>query len=220
MTIYQALHLAESGRKIYFTNLKIEGRFDNEKAMDSWKSSRLFDTDKDDEGLIFSVGTEYENIIILDTDGNVFVKDRFTPTPQEKEECAKYHVCDFWNLDDNQEIPFVRRRKPKDLVGKIADRIDEYIVKNDLPLNDPDEDENGQCVSSFMLADALVDDEVLAARAAKLTRGQLRTLCGMFMERTVWIDEEADFSYGEVFFLDLVRTPDGIRVEIWDGYPE
>ena len=220
MTIYQALHLTGSDRKIYFTNLKIDGRFNNEKAMAHWNSSRLFDSDKDDEGLIFSVGTQYENIVILDADGTVFVKDRFTPTPQEKEECAKYYVCNFWFLEDNQDIPFVRRRKPKDLLEKIADRIDEYIVKNNLCLNDPDEDEDGQCVSSFMLTDALADDEVLAVRAAKLTRGQLRTLCGMFMERTVWIDEEAEFSYGEVFMLDMVRTPDGICVEIWDGFPK
>lgn len=220
MTIYQALHIIGTDRKVYFTNLKIEGRFDNEKAIDSWKSSRLFDRDCDDDGLIFSTGTKYDNIVILDADGSVFVKDRFTPTPQEREECAKYHICDFWCLDDNQDIPFVRRRKPKDLLEKIADKIDEHIVKNGLCLNDFDEDENGRCVSSFMLADALSGDEVLTARAAKLTRGKLRTLSGMFYERTIWIDEEADRYYGEVFMLDLVRTPEGIRADIWDGWPK
>ena len=220
MTIYQALHIIGTDRKVYFTNLKIDGRFDNEKAIHSWKSSRLFNRDYDDDGLIFSIGTTYDNIVVLDADGTVFAKDRFTPTPQEREECAKYHICDFWYLDDNQEIPFVRRRKPKDLLGKIADKIDEYIVKNGLRLNDPDEDEEGQCVSSFMLADALSDDEVLAARAAKLTRGELRKLSGMFIERTVWIDEEAGLDYGEVFLLDLVRTPEGILADIWDGWPK
>ena len=159
------------------------------------------------------------NIIIVDEDGSILVKEAFTPTPQEKEECARYHRCDFYSLTDNQEIPFVRRRKPKDTLEKIADKIDEYIVRHNLRLDDPDEDEYGQCVSSFMLADALADDEVLAARAAKLTGGKLRTLAGMFFNRTIWIDEEADESIGEVCFIDLARTPEGIRVDIWDGYP-
>ena len=219
MIIYQALRILSSGRKVCFTNRKVDGKFDLEKALNKYYCTRLFDPDREDNGWIFSCGVTYANIIIVDEGGNILVKEAFTPTPQEKEECARYHRCDFYSLTDNQEIPFVRRRKPKDILEKIADKIDEYIVKHDLRLDDPDEDEYGQCVSSFMLADALADDEVLAARAAKLTRGKLRTLAGMFLGRTIWIDEEADEYFGEVCFIDPVRTPAGIRIDIWDGYP-
>ena len=219
MTIYQALRILSSGRKVCFTNRKVDGKFDLEKSQKSFNCTGFFDPAKEDVGWIFSYGVKFANIIIVDEDGNILVKEAFTPTPQEKEECARYHRCDFYSLTDNQEIPFVRRRKPKDTLEKIADKIDEYIVRHNLRLDDPDEDEYGQCVSSFMLADALADDEVLAARAAKLTGGKLRTLAGMFFNRTIWIDEEADEGIGEVCFIDLARTPEGIRVDIWDGYP-
>lgn len=219
MTIYQALRILSSGRKVCFTDHKVDGKFDLEKALNKYHCTRLFDPEREDTGRIFSYGVTCANIIIVDEDGSILVKEAFTPTLQEKEECARYHRCDFYSLTDNQEIPFVRRRKPKDTLEKIADKIDEYIVRHNLRLDDPDEDEYGQCVSSFMLADALADDEVLAARAAKLTGGKLRTLAGMFFNRTIWIDEEADEGIGEVCFIDLARTPEGIRVDIWDGYP-
>jgi hypothetical protein len=220
MTIYHALRLLNSDRKLYFTDLKVDGRFDNERAMNSERSSTVIDPSGMDEGFVFNTGLFYKNIVILDKDGSVVAKDAFTPSPKEREECARYHVCSFWDFGDNGDIPFVRRRKPKDFLGKIADRIDEYIVRNSLRLNDPDEDEDGQCVSSFMLADALKDDPVLSARAEKMTRRELRKLTGMFLERTIWIDEEANEEYGEVFILDPVRTEEGVRIDIWDGWPK
>lgn len=220
MTIYQALRILSNGKKLYFTNLKIDGHFDNERAKESYRSSIVYDPSHDDDGLIFSNGVRYKNIVLLNEDGSVFLKEAFTPTPKEREECAKYHVCNFYGLDDNQELPFVRRRKAKGLLERIADKMDEYIVKNNLRLSDPDEDEDGQCVSSFLLADALAGDEELSAKAEKLPRGKLRNLAGMFMERTIWIDEEADADFGEVFMIDFEKTEEGIRIDIWDGWPK
>jgi hypothetical protein len=223
MTIYQALQILEYGRSVYFTNLKIDGRFDNERAMASERSSPVFSyhTVSFDEGAVFVSGLEYRHIVIFDEkSGNVLVKEAFTPTQQEREECARYHVCDFWNLEDNQDIPFVRRNKPKWLLAQIADKIDEYIVKNNLPLNDPDEDEDGTCVSSFWLSEALADDPELAAKAYKLRGKKLRELAGLFQERTIYIDPEAEISYGEVFFIDFGLSRDDIQIQIWDGYPK
>ena len=128
-------------------------------------------------------------------------------------------MCDFWNLEDNQDIPFVRRNKPKWLIAQIADKMDEYIVKNELALSDPDE-EYGTCVSSFWLSDALADDPELAAKACKLKGKKLRELASLFIERTVFIDPEAEISYGEVFFIDFALSRDDIQVQIWDGYPK
>ena len=223
MTIYQALQILEQGTSVYFTNLKIDGRFDNEQAMASARSSQVFYYDPltSDEGFIFNVGLGYRSIVIYDEEnGNVIVKEEFTPTQQEREECARYHVCDFWNLEDNKDIPFVRRNKPRWLIAQIADKMDEYIVKNKLPLNNPDEDEDGTCVSSFWLSEALADDPELAAKACKLRGKRLRELAGLFMERTVYIDPEADISYGEVFFIDYALSRDDIQIQIWDGYPK
>ena len=222
MTIFQALQILGCGRSVYFTDLKIDGRFDNERAMASARSSQSFyyDPFTSNDGLIFNVGSRYRNIVIFDEEsGDVIAKEEFTPTLQEREECARYHVCDFWNLEDNQDIPFVRRNKPKTLVAKIADKMDEYIVKNKLTLNDPDE-EYGTCVSTFWLSEALADDPELAAKACKLRGKKLRELAGLFVERTVWIDPEAEIDYGEVFFIDFSTTRDDVRVEIWDGYPK
>lgn len=220
MTIYQALRILSPGMKLYFTDLKISDRFDHERAQASNRSSFVYDPFSDDHGLIFSNGLHYKNIILLKEDGSVFVKEEFTPTQNEREECAKYYVCDFYLLDDDHEFPFVRRHKAKGLLERLADKMDEYIVNNKLGLSDPDEDEDGQCVSSFMLADALEGDDDLSAKAAKLTRGKMRRLAAMFMERTVWIDEEADVAYGEVFMIDLEKTGEGIRIDIWDGWPK
>ena len=226
MTIYQALRILDNpsaeGRKLFFTNLKVEGRFDSGRALNNARSSLLFDPDNHDEGFIFSTGTKfgYKNIVIVDEEGNVVAKDAFTPTPDELEECARYHQCSFYGLKDNREIPFVRRRKTKDLLEMVADKVDGYIVKKKLRLSDPDEDEDGRCISSFMLADALADDEALQARAAGLTKKQLVELASRFYERTVWIDEEAGEDYGEVFMLNLVKTKEGVRAEIWDGWPK
>ena len=220
MTIYQALRILAPEMKLYFTDFKIGDRFDNERAQASNRSSQVYDPFSDDHGKIFSDGLHYKNIILLKEDGSVFVKEEFTPTQKEREECAKYYVCDFYLLDDDYEFPFVRRHKAKGLLVRIADKMDEYIVKNKLVLSDPDEDEDGQCVSSFMLADALEGDEGLAAKAAKLSKRKMLSLAAMFMERTIWIDEEADIAYGEVFMIDLEKTGEGIRVDIWDGWPK
>ena len=170
MTIYQALRILSSGRKVCFTNHKVDGKFDLEKALNKYHCTRLFDPEREDTGRIFSYGVTCANIIIVDEDGSILVKEAFTPTPQEKEECARYHRCDFYSLTDNQEIPFVRRRKPKDTLEKIADKIDEYIVRHNLRLDDPDEDEYGQCVSSFMLADALADIILISTGPSGSTR--------------------------------------------------
>ena len=225
MTIYQALSIldnhADEERKLFFTNCRIDGRFDCERVRNSYRSSRCFDPCTDDDGLIFSTATKYDykNIVIVDEEGNVVAKDAFTPTPEEREECARYYQCDFYGLKDNKDIPFVRRRKTKDLLEMIADKIDEYIVRKKLRVCDPDEDVYGQCISTFMLADALADDPVLQARAAKLTKNKLIDLAAKFMERTIWIDEEAGVDYADVFMLNLYKTKEGIRAEIWDGYP-
>ena len=220
MTIYQALRILSPGMKLYFTDFKIGDRFDNGRAQASDRSSHVYDPFSDDHGLIFSTGLRYKNIILLKEDGSVFVKEEFTPTQKEREECAKYYVCDFEFLDDDYEFPFIRRHKAKGLLERIADKMDEYIVKNQLDLFDPDEDENGQCVSSFMLADALEGDEELAAKALTLSKGKMRSLAAMFMERIIWIDQEADIAYGEVFMIDLEKTASGIRIDIWDGWPK
>ena len=222
MTIYQALQILRPGTSVYFTNLKIDGRFDNERAMASSRSSQVFyyDPDTSDDGLIFNVGLRYRSIVIFDEEsGNVKVKEEFTPTQQEREECARYHKCNFWSLKDNRDIPFVRRNKPRWLIAQIADKMDEYIVKNELALSDPDE-EYGTCVSSFWLSDALADEPELAAKACKLRGKKLLELAGLFLERTIYIDPEAEISYGEVFFIDFALSRDDIQVQIWDGYPK
>ena len=89
MTIYQALQILEQGTSVYFTNLIIDGRFDNEQAMASARSSRVFYYGPltSDEGFIFNVGLGYRSIVIYDEEnGNVIVKEEFTPTQQEREE--------------------------------------------------------------------------------------------------------------------------------------
>lgn len=89
MTIYQALQILEQGTSVYFTNLKIDGRFDNKQAMASARSSQVFYYDPltSDEGFIFNVGLRYRSIVIYDEEnGNVIVKEEFTPTQQEREE--------------------------------------------------------------------------------------------------------------------------------------
>ena len=223
MTVFRALQILGCGRSIYFTNLKIDGRFDNERAMANPHSSSpvyYYDPLTSDDGRIFSDGIRYRSIVIFDEEsGEIVAKEEFTPTPQEREECARYHACDFWNLEDNRKIPFVRRNKPRRLIAQVADKMDEYIVRNHLPLSNPEE-EYGTCVSSFWLSEALADDPELAAKACRFRGKKLRELALLFQERTVYIDPEAEISYGEVFFIDFAFTRDDIQVRIWDGYPE
>ena len=84
MTIYQALRILSSGRKVCFTNRKVDGKFDLEKALNKYYCTRLFDPDREDDGWIFSCGVTYANIIIVDEGGTSLSRRPSRPRPKRR----------------------------------------------------------------------------------------------------------------------------------------
>lgn len=215
------------GFDVFFTNLVLGKSFNPEKARTSRRSSPVFNSKETSHEEIFSAGLKYKNIVMIsrDEESPRVIAEPFTPTSQEIEKCEKYlNDKENYTFDSQtysgKGIPFVRRRKPGDLYEKLAFKVDEYIVKNRLRLCDPEEEDFGQRISSFYLADAVAGDEALEKKVEKITKRQLQALCFRFYERVIWIDEDADVEYGEVFMLDY-RKGRGERavMDIWDGYP-
>lgn len=98
-------------------------------------------------------------------------------------------------------------------VESIAKKLDKYIINNEIRLNDPDEDEYGQCVASFPLSAAIGSDAV-----GKLTVSDMWDLCGIMSDREV---SYRNRYYGHLFAIGLKMSDSSqydLDVEIWDGY--
>lgn len=95
----------------------------------------------------------------------------------------------------------------------LAKRLDKYIIDNGIRLNDPDEDEYGQCVATFPLSAAIGSDAV-----RRFTVSDMWDLCGIMTDREV---SYRNHYYGHLFAIGLKMSDSSkydLDVEIWDGF--
>lgn len=97
-------------------------------------------------------------------------------------------------------------------IESIAKKLDKYIIENQIRLNDPDEDDYGQCVASFPLSAAIGSDAV-----RRLTVNDMWSLCGTMANREI---SYRNRYYGHLFAIGLKmsESPYDLDVEIWDGF--
>lgn len=98
-------------------------------------------------------------------------------------------------------------------IESIAKKLDKYIIDNNISLNDPDEDDFGQCVATFQLSKVIGLEAV-----GKLTVSDMWELCSMMSGREVSYRNKR---YGYLFGIALKMSECSqydLDVEIWDGY--
>lgn len=99
-----------------------------------------------------------------------------------------------------------------------------YIIDNEIELNDPDEEDFGQCVSEISLSDVLDGTNI---DVKKVTVEELG--CLLLSEFSVYKDnkpdDEEEFDdetssnyYGEIFSTALQVGWKDVVIQIWDGY--
>jgi len=89
-----------------------------------------------------------------------------------------------------------------------------YVIDHKVKLNDPEEDDYGQCVSELELSEVLKGTNI---KMENVTINDL-ALLATFRGDVCRNNDENEKYYGEIFNLVLIVVENDIRIEIWDGF--
>ena len=89
-----------------------------------------------------------------------------------------------------------------------------YVIDHKVKLNDPEEDDYGQCVSELELSEILKGTNI---KMENVTINDLALLAN-FRGAVYRDNDENGKYYGELFYLVLIVVENDIRIEIWDGF--
>ena len=90
-----------------------------------------------------------------------------------------------------------------------------YVIEHKVQINDPEEEDFGQCVSTIKLSKILKDTNIKVESLSVQDLAPLSKFSGNVFRNN---DEKSGEYYGEICFVRTIVMDGDVLIEIWDGY--